>query len=93
VVRDRVAPADRPGQLARKARSRAVRGRFEQLGLRGTPYYVSRIDGRYYVPQIDEHSGIVSFVHRDGRIADVQVLCDFGPATEADVQRRATHPE
>ena len=63
---------------------------YGQLGLRGTPYYLSRIDGRDYVPQISEYSGIVSFVHREGRIADVRTLCDFGPPTPADERRKAS---
>jgi hypothetical protein len=65
---------------------------YGQLGLRGTPYYLSLIEGRYYVPQITEHSGIVSFIHRDGRIADVRTLCDFGPPTAADQGRKASRP-
>ena len=78
------------------ARARSLdglcRGQYEivsdQLGLRGTPYYLSRIDGRYYLPQITEHNGIISFIHRDGRIADVRVLYDFGPPIPADLKRR-----
>ena len=87
-----------PGPIAR-ARSLEgfSRGRYEvvsgQLGLRGTPYYLSYIDGRYYVPQINQSSGIVSFIHRDGRIADLRVLYDFGPPTPADAKRRAIRPE
>jgi hypothetical protein len=73
-----------------------VNGRYEdvgrQLGVNGTPYYLSLIDGRYYVPQITEHSGIVSFVHASGRISDVRVFWDFGPPTPADRDRKARLP-
>jgi hypothetical protein len=71
-------------------------GRYEDvgglLGLSGTPYYLSLIDGRYYVPQITEYSGIVSFIHTSGRIGDVRVLWDFGPPTAADRARKARLP-
>lgn len=64
-----------------------------RLGLRGTPYYLSRIDGRYYVPQIDAYSGIVSFAWHDRQIGDVRTFMDFGPPTQADADRRAGHPQ
>ena len=78
------------------ARARSLeglgRGQYElvsdELGLRGTPYYLTRIDGRYYLPQITQYDGIVSFVHRAGRIADVQVLVDFGRPTPSAQRRR-----
>ena len=52
-----------PGRIVRtRSLAGLARGRFEDvgksLGLRGTPYYLAQIDGRYYVPQITEHSGI-----------------------------------
>ena len=86
-----------PGRIVRtRSLAGLARGRFEDvgrsLGLRGTPYYLAQIDGRYYVPQITEHSGIVSFVHRDGRIGDVRAIFDFGPPTAADHERKAALP-
>lgn len=72
-------------------------GRFEdvhaQIGLQGTPYYMSKIDGRYYVPLINERNGILSFVHEGGKIADVQVLCDFGGGNKADAERFGELPK
>jgi hypothetical protein len=66
-------------------------GRFEdvsaQLGMHGTPYYLSRIDGRYYIPIIGKRSAILSFVHDGGTISDVQVLCDFGAPNKVDKKR------
>ena len=66
-------------------------GRFEDvhplIGMRGTPYYLSKIDGRYYVPVIAPCNGILSFVHEGDKISDVKVLCDFGGESEADVGR------
>jgi hypothetical protein len=73
-----------------------VLGEYEKLdsplGLRGTPYYLSRIGDRYYVPQISEYNGVVSFVHRDGRIADVRTVFDFGRPQPGDDRRRAERP-
>jgi len=59
---------------------------YQKLGLRGTPYYLSHIEGRFFLPQVDTHSEIISFLHHDDRIADVQVLCDFGAPNAADQQ-------
>ncbi len=64
-------------------------GRFEDvyatLGLKGTPYYLAQIDDRYFVPQITQYSGILSFIHdAQGNITDIQTLFDFGPPTPSD---------
>ncbi len=72
-------------------------GRFEdvhaQIGMRGTPYYLSKIDGRYYVPVIAQNNGILSFVHEGEKIADVRVLCDFRGENKADVKRYQELPK
>lgn len=72
-------------------------GRYEdvrrQLSLRGIPYFLSAIDGRFFITQINRWSGILSFVHRDGNIADVRVLCESGPPIAADLQRFDALPQ
>jgi hypothetical protein len=72
-------------------------GRFEdvqaQIGMQGTPYYMSKIDGRYYVPVIKQRNGILSFVHDGGKIADVQVFCNFGGGNKADAKRFSELPK
>ena len=72
-------------------------GRFEdihaQIGLQGTPYYLSKIDGRYYVPVIAQSNAILSFVHDGDKIADIQVLCNFGGENQADVKRYKELPK
>ncbi|QNN20896.1 hypothetical protein HED60_00965 [Planctomycetales bacterium ZRK34] len=67
-------------------------GKYENvygaLGLKGSPYYMRKIDGRYYVPQIYPYCGIISFVHdKDGNITDVQKLFDFGKPSEQSRKR------
>ncbi len=72
-------------------------GRFQdvhaQIGMHGTPYYLSKIDGRYYVPVIAQNNGILSFVHDGDRISDVQVLCNFRGENKADVKRYKELPK
>jgi len=71
-------------------------GKFEDvyrtLGCKGTPYYLAKIDGRYFVPQITQYSAVISFVHKDGKIADVQTHFDFGPPKAVDKQRVREFP-
>ena len=65
----------------------------ESLGTEGTPYYLSEVDGRIFVPQITEHSGIISFSDSDpGPIADIDILYDFGPPVPADEYRKGLYP-
>lgn len=66
----------------------------EPLGFRGTPYYLFEHDGRLWIPQITQHSGIVSFrLDPDGgELADRRVLFDFGPPTAADRERMGVLP-
>lgn len=62
---------------------------YGTFGLKGTPYYITKIDGRYYLPQITEYSGIISFIEdpENGKISDVKTLFDFGPPSGIDVVR------
>ncbi len=66
----------------------------DPLGLEGTPYYLFEHAGRLWIPQITQHSGIVSFqLDADGgELTDRQVLFDFGPPTEADLERMQVLP-
>jgi len=62
---------------------------YETLGLSGTPYYLAEFDGRVFVPQITQYSGVISFVHdEEGAISDVRTHFDFGPPNEQDEERR-----
>jgi hypothetical protein len=63
------------------------------LGLEGTPYYPAEVEGRIYVPQITQHSGIISFQDSEtGPVTDVQVLFDFGKPEPPDEWRKGQFP-
>jgi hypothetical protein len=57
---------------------------YGTLGLKGTPYYFSEFDGRIFLPQIEEYSGILTFVEHNGAIEDVRTLFDSGEPTLMD---------
>jgi len=63
------------------------------LGFKGTPYYMAEFDGRIFVPQIFEDSGILSFVEHDGAIEDVRTLFDSGRPTLMDREVRFSLPK
>lgn len=66
---------------------------YETFGFEGTPYYLSRFDGRYFVPQISPYSGLKSFLHDDeGNISDIRTHFDFGPPNESDKERMDALP-
>jgi hypothetical protein len=73
------------------------RGRYEdlypRLGHGGTPYNLARIDGRYYLPIIGKSNAIVSFVHRNDRVDDVKVFCDFQGGYTVDWERSKALPK
>ena len=62
---------------------------YAQLGLCGTPYYLTRIGGRIFVPQTTEYSGIVSFKEAAERIEDIRQEFDCGPPAPDSIARRA----
>jgi hypothetical protein len=66
---------------------------YQKLGLKGTPYYMSVFDGKVYLPQIEEYSGIISFDVKSDSISDVETIFDFGSATWIDDQVRRSLPK
>jgi hypothetical protein len=57
---------------------------YDRLKLKGTPYYLAQFEGRIFVPQNDDYSGIISFVERDGTLGDLKTVFDIGPPVFAD---------
>jgi hypothetical protein len=57
---------------------------YQRLKLKGTPYYLAQFDGRIFVPENDNYSGIVSFLERDGVLADVKTTFESGSPIWAD---------
>ena len=51
---------------------------YSKLGFKGTPYYIEEFDGRIYVPQVEEFSGIVSFVQDGAAMKDVRTQFNSG---------------
>jgi hypothetical protein len=57
---------------------------YKILGLKGTPYFLAEFDGRIFVPEIEEFSGIRSFAVRDGEIGEVKAVFESGPGKWMD---------
>jgi hypothetical protein len=66
---------------------------YQTMSFNGTPYYITAFDGRYYIPQVTEYSGILSFTEQGGDIVDIQTLFDFGEPTEADIAEKNRLPK
>jgi len=74
-----------------------INGEYENLtetfGFRGFPYYITEFDGRYYIPQVIESSGIRSFsVDREGKINDIKRVYEFGEYTSSSLERLGRFP-
>ncbi len=73
-----------------------ARGEYEDLqetlGFAGTPYYLFEENGRLWIPQITQHSGVVSFKLSDNQLSEREVLFDFGPPTADDLERMKVFP-
>ena len=83
------------------ARARSVssfsKGDFEdigvEIGLLGTPYYLSEFGGRIYLPEITQHSGIIWFEEdSQGKVVEHGKLFEFGPPNSQDIHRRRLLP-
>ena len=60
----------------------------------GTPYYISRFDGRLWIPEITEHSAIRSYPGTPSAsgLGHARTLFDDGPPTAASQARKAILP-
>ena len=73
------------------------KGNFEilnkQLGLIGTPYYISEFDDRIWITSMNQENGIISFQNNDqDLIVDITHHFNFGPKTKSDSQRAIQLP-
>ena len=73
------------------------KGNFEilnkQLGLIGTPYYISEFDDRIWLTSMNQENGIISFQNNDqDLIVDITHHFNFGPKTKSDSQRAIQLP-
>jgi hypothetical protein len=62
---------------------------------KGTPYYISSVDGELVVPEITEYSRIARYpcLHSDSCFDRRTVVHDFGPPTEISQARKAEFPK
>lgn len=74
------------------ARMETAENVYDRIGFRGTPYYLTVLDGRLYIPEITEYSSLVSFATDGGRITDIRRQLDYGSPSIASRLRRLEHP-
>ena len=61
---------------------------YEYFGFKGTPYYITQFDERYFVTEIDGASGIKSFTARDDKIENIRTHFFFdGHSTESEKRK------
>lgn len=61
---------------------------YGNLGITGTPFFISEIDGVYYVPFQGESNGIVTFELSDnGEITDINMLYEFDEVVQSSLDR------
>ncbi len=66
----------------------------EELELQGIPYYISHIDGRYYIAMANQYNGIaIADVDDQGRLVAGGRLFDSGPPTEGSFKERFRLPK
>lgn len=66
---------------------------YEQLGLKGTPYYFEKIGDYIYLPEITEYSSILRFKVKDNEIHFFERLHDFGLPTGESIKRKSEYPQ
>lgn len=60
---------------------------YNYMGFGGTPYNISYFDDRYFITEIDQKSGIKSFVVKDNIIEDVRTEYSFDTILQESVER------
>ena len=66
----------------------------EELQLQGIPYYLSYIDGNYYIPMVNQHNGIArAIMGSEGKLEADGRLFDHGPPTESSLRERFRLPK
>lgn len=65
---------------------------YTQLGLNGTPYFISTFDGSVFLTEIDAYNGVVSFAVSDTALSNVKKNFEFTGATSKDLIRKDMYP-
>ena len=58
---------------------------YDDLGMKGIPYFFSWVDGKLCIPEIDTYSRIVLYDAEDGELKVNRALYDFGEANPEDI--------
>lgn len=61
---------------------------YESFGFKGTPYYITQFDERYFVTEIDGASGIKSFTTQGDNIENIRTHFFFDGHTDKDEKRK-----
>lgn len=61
---------------------------YESFGFKGTPYYITQFDGRYFVTEIDGASGIKSFSVQGDKIENIRTHFFFDGHTAESEKRK-----
>lgn len=61
---------------------------YDDLGMKGIPYFFSWMDGKLCIPEIDTYSRIVLYDAEGGELKVNRVLYDFGEAVPEDIAYR-----
>lgn len=61
---------------------------YEKFGFKGTPYYITSFDDRFFVTEIDQASGVKSFRTDGDKIYDIRTLFFFNGHTPESEKRK-----
>lgn len=61
---------------------------YEKFGFKGTPYYISKFDNKYFITEIDGSSGIKSFEVNNNEIENISTIYYFEGHTNASEIRK-----
>jgi len=58
----------------------------------GTPYFISKIESRFYVPEITEHSRLCAWEIHGGRLTNTSLIFDSQPPSPQNLKRKTKFP-
>lgn len=61
---------------------------YSKFGFKGTPYYISKFDNKYFITEIDQSSGIKSFEVNNNKISNIETYYYFKGHTDSSQKRK-----
>lgn len=61
---------------------------YNEFGFKGTPYYISKFDNKYFITEIDQSSGIKSFEVNNNNISNIKTYYYYEGHTDASQHRK-----